>query len=474
MARSRFLVESARIARRNTRIRRAIWGTVLLLSLLIIVWYNRDTASPAARVEPAYAWAQLLPNGEARPGGRIVRAVVGLEQQCPDMAINGRPAEMRVRTAPDTVSFPVRLCEREVNESADVRVGSARIPVRPVDPAEMLVIGDTGCRLTYYQQQDCNDTAAWPFAAISQRAEARLRADKLPAIIVHVGDYHYRERPCSGLDLGCAGSPHGDNWASWRAEFFDPAGPLLLAAPWVMLRGNHENCARAGAGWQFFFGLAAQQLSGVCQEDGKPYELNIGGAADRPRVMLVLDTANAGDKRALRNHCDDYPGWLTVDAPAKAEIWLALHQPLWLYDDGARPGAPRCEPHDIDDAVDAIREVIQARTGARFFAALSGDTHQFQVFRPDSPDLPVQIVAGDSGTRLDDLEVNNDPLPDGYFNGTATSHGVQGNVTAIKRFGFTILSVRADHWTATLYGADGREVTVCDIGTGTGSSCTGP
>ena len=48
---------------------------------------------------------------------------------------------------------------------------------------------------------------------------------------------------------GCAGSPYGDNWAVWQKDFFDPAAPLLAAAPWVLVRGNHELCSRGGHGW---------------------------------------------------------------------------------------------------------------------------------------------------------------------------------------------------------------------------------
>mgnify|MGYP000167914488 CR=1 FL=1 len=52
-----------------------------------------------------------------------------------------------------------------------------------------------------------------------------------PDLIVHVGDYLYRESPCPEGQSGCAGSPHGDNWATWNADFFAPASPLLGAAP---------------------------------------------------------------------------------------------------------------------------------------------------------------------------------------------------------------------------------------------------
>ena len=53
---------------------------------------------------------------------------------------------------------------------------------------------------------------------------------------------------------GCAGSPWGDNWTTWQADFFTPAAPLLAAAPIVLVRGNHEDCDRAGPGFLLLMG----------------------------------------------------------------------------------------------------------------------------------------------------------------------------------------------------------------------------
>ncbi len=70
--------------------------------------------------------------------------------------------------------------------------------------------------------------------------------------MIHVGDYVYRETPCPEGNTTCAGSPWGYGWDVWNADFFEPAAPLLANAPWLVVRGNHENCARAGEGWLRF------------------------------------------------------------------------------------------------------------------------------------------------------------------------------------------------------------------------------
>jgi hypothetical protein len=53
------------------------------------------------------------------------------------------------------------------------------------------------------------DMAHWPIMA-----EPR-------GLGVHVGDYVYREVPCpTDAESLCGGSPYGDNYATWDADFF--------------------------------------------------------------------------------------------------------------------------------------------------------------------------------------------------------------------------------------------------------------
>jgi hypothetical protein len=70
-----------------------------------------------------------------------------------------------------------------------------------------------------------------------------------PDLMIHLGDYLYRESPCQPGDNRCTGTPWGDNWATWNADFFEPAAPLLHHTVWLMARGNHDECGRAGNGF---------------------------------------------------------------------------------------------------------------------------------------------------------------------------------------------------------------------------------
>ncbi|MDQ1741850.1 MAG: mycothione reductase, partial [Pseudonocardiales bacterium] len=90
-----------------------------------------------------------------------------------------------------------------------------RLPERP---ERLVILGDSGCRLKGGFVQNCRDPGGWPFARIAALAAARR-----PDLVIHVGDYYYRETPCPAGNAGCAGSPYGDRWATWKAELFDPA-----------------------------------------------------------------------------------------------------------------------------------------------------------------------------------------------------------------------------------------------------------
>src|SRR5205807_1157584 len=184
---------------------------------------------------------------------------------------------------PDS-AFPIQICEARVPAAASrLAVGGIAMPTLPTRVRRIAILGDTGCRIAAKALQDCNDPASWPFAAIA-KAGAAMRPD----LVIHLGDYYYRERACPVGRAGCAGSPHGDNWPAWKADLFDPAGPLLAAAPWVVVRGNHELCSRGGHGW---FRLLDPHPAGPdCLDRTEPYWLSAGGLA-----FLVFDSADADD-----------------------------------------------------------------------------------------------------------------------------------------------------------------------------------
>ncbi|MDE1924033.1 MAG: metallophosphoesterase, partial [Gammaproteobacteria bacterium] len=173
-------------------------GLTLLLAL---------AALPAAAQRVHSAWMQFTPDG-----GVEARAVVAGET-CPRLRIDGASRPMAVR-APRDGDFPT-VCAAPVPRGARALSLDGRpLPLPRAHPRRILVIGDTGCRIKSGAIQACNDPEAWPFPRLA-REEARQKPD----LVIDVGDYLYRESPCPQGFAGCAGTPYGDNWPTWRADF---------------------------------------------------------------------------------------------------------------------------------------------------------------------------------------------------------------------------------------------------------------
>ena len=213
---------------------------------------------PSTRTDsdaPYSAWVQLGPSGIAITRAIVLAPSPNESPSCPFIELLWRGVkiteQMSVRAKPyyapsegTATSFQALVCEFPIPTGTTfVSVGGTALPLPKPNPQTIVVIGDTGCRITAWMQQACNEPNRWPFATVAAEAAALT-----PDLVIHVGDYHYRHTPCPSGGQGCEGSPYGYNWASWDADFFRPAAPLLAQAPWVFIRGNHEMCGRASHG----------------------------------------------------------------------------------------------------------------------------------------------------------------------------------------------------------------------------------
>src|SRR5204862_199481 len=82
-------------------------------------------------------------------------------------------------------------CELAIPRDARRAVYAGRdLPLPKPQPRRIVVPGDTGCRiLGPTDAQPCDDPARWPFARV-----ARAAAATHPDLVIHVGDYPYREQ----------------------------------------------------------------------------------------------------------------------------------------------------------------------------------------------------------------------------------------------------------------------------------------
>ncbi len=396
-----------------------------------------------AQGSPPLAWIQMV------QGGAQVRAVIqGL--RCPMATIDGVRTPLKLRAVVDA-AFP-SVCQADLPKAARrVELGGLTLAAPVQTPHRIVIFGDSGCRLQGSNIQACNDPRAWPFATVARRATARK-----PDLVIHVGDYYYRETPCPAGAGGCAGSPHGDSWAAWQADFFGPAATLLRAAPWVFVRGNHEICTRGGPGW-FRLLDAAEKPKSCPGAVSDPMTIGLGGLN-----LYVLDSADAEDRSAPVGAVAAFGAQLDRLAPllAKSPGWIVTHRPVW----GLAPLVRLGPIGPLDIAINATEQMaVRGRDLGAVQMVVSGHIHHFASF-DFGPSHPAQLIVGTGG---DIGELADTPRIQAH---QVHIDGAIADWLSFDRFGYLVLD-RQDRsepgapsdWSGTFYDADDRAVVDCRL-----------
>jgi hypothetical protein len=394
-----------------------------------LVWLAAIVGTLAAAPADAEILSRWIQYDAA--GGAEARIATN-DPTCPQVSIDGEPRITLERAAPSG-EFPFRVCTLRVAPGAGaVAIGGETLRGPSRDPRRIVVVGDTGCRLLGDRFQACNDPKEWPFPVVAASA-ARLNPD----LVIHVGDYYYREAPCGG-GSNCQGSPTGDTWAAWDADFFAPARPLLTAAPWIFVRGNHEDCKRGGKGWMR---LLEPRAYGTCAEHQAPYVMVVPGLS-----LVVLDTAIAEDRAApadlVAKFEADY-AWLRQNV--SGPNWILSHHPLHGLTSvrGQLTGGNKtliAAAGRLPDSVELL---------------LSGHVHAFEALNY-AADSPPQIIAGNGGDWLDQ------GIPE-KLDGQTVLDAVIAEGVSGPSFGFMTLDRTAEGWTATRYDTSGRALLECRV-----------
>ena len=410
----------------------------LCLAVLAVLLASAPCAAEDSFAVSSTAWVQLGPGGVAE-----VRFVSGAGGGCPVLTIDGHATTMTNR-AIESEAFPHPICSLTLpNGTLSLSLSGRPLPVPVSHPKRILVLGDTGCRIKGAALQACNDPKAWPFPQLAQAAAAQK-----PDLVIHLGDYLYRESACPPANEGCKGSPWGDNWASWDADFFTAAAPLLAAAPWIIVRGNHEDCYRAGPGFLRLLGPNAFDPAAPCDAHLTPYAVPVGS-----QMVAVMDSASASDTSApdadVATYAKDFE---TLKAIANVgsghELWLVSHRPVW----GVIPSK--------SPPVGGNATMIQAAGDLSVFNAialmLAGHIHSFEAINYDKPSVPPQIVGGNGG---DNLDVTPGDLRGAVFPGTS-GVGVKSGLS-VGGFGFLIMTRNKTGWSIQLYDSTGKPTRHC-------------
>jgi hypothetical protein len=378
------------------------------------------------------AWVAVSEGGQA-----VARIVVKDARDCPSIQIDSATQPMSLRQPLPEGMRPA--CEFALPRGAKTAsVNGQPLALPRTNPSRVIALGDTGCRIKGDELQACNDPEQWPFAQVAAQA-----ADEHPDLMVHVGDYLYREMPCpAGKQAMCGGTPSGDTWDAWNADFFTPAAKLLAAAPWAFSRGNHEDCGRSWRGW--FYYLDPRPWNGTCQKFSPPYMIQLGTFE-----LIMLDSASVSANTLNEEQATIYAAQLASLHPVKA--WLADHHPFW----GMRTDAAAGKPAPVSPT---LEEAWERASPKGIDLILSGHIHLFELLSYDHG-RPTQLVAGDGGTNLA-------MALEGSVKG-APVHGAAVVASESQRqFGYSLLTRHGKSWDLTLKNRMHRVLADCTLSSG--------
>jgi len=385
------------------------------------------------------AQAQLLTPVWTEVGeqGTVARVVVTSASECPALTVDGRALPMTVRQpVPDGLR---PACEARIPAAARTASAAGKaLALAHADPARVVVIGDTGCRIKGGKVQNCNDPQMWPFERVATAA-----ASSKPDLVIHVGDYLYREEPCpADQQANCGGTPSGDTWAAWDADFFSPAKNLLAAAPWAFARGNHESCERSWRGW--FYYLDPRPFTGSCDTYSAPYPVKLGKLE-----LAIFDSSAALEKDMKPENEARYVD--EIQSLHMEHAWFVLHHPIW----GLKIAAT-AEPGSLPtETPNEVTEAWEKAPPKGVDLIVSGHTHLFELLTFDSG-RPTQLIAGDGGTDMANA------LPEKIaglkLRGATLLSGQDAH-----EFGYTAFTKSADGWRLALTSTSGRVIRTAKI-----------
>lgn len=421
----------------------------------------------------------------------VVRAITR-SNHCPVIAWgNGRRDTMRVRAPAAQVPlrgdsaqadskpavFDALTCEIDwPNDAASATVDGRAVPApKPTqDVRRIIIIADTGCRMKASENafQPCNDPVLWPFAQVAKSAAALK-----PDLVIHIGDIHYRESPCPAGNAGCADSAWGYGLDAWRADFFAPAAPLLAAAPWLYVRGNHESCFRAGQGWFRFVDSGVWNEARSCNliandadaDFTAPFAVPVGADSQ----FIVFDSSKSSGKA----YADSDPTFRQYAehlkqvgrlAENKQHSYFLSHHPLLAFAPIDKTGAAK--PGGSRGLQSAFASVYPERLFPdKVDVVMHGHVHLFEALS-FATKHPVSLVMGNSGSATEGR------APVAVPAGTAAFPGALVDDYASRSdYGFALLervgdAQSAQQWRLTEFDTLGRAQIVCDI-QGTKSRC---
>ncbi len=418
--------------------------------------------------------------------GLVARAVLPAGLPCPFLDVtllkgDSRQLPMPERSRPANTSSafaPLMVCSAPLPMGArQASIAGKRIPASmPAQIQRMALLGDSGCRVTTWEVQNCSDPSQWPLSRISQSI-----ARDNPDVIVFEGDFFYREAPCpANQDALCAaspgqipGMPFTDSAYGWMADVFIPMAPMLSAAPLIVVRGNHEACNRGGNGFFYFFdprqdtantcapSLVDGVLTALALAPTATYPIDLTVSSQRTLRLAIVDSSGGNDSSVSPYAAIQRPTYeqaASLAAPqAGRETWLVTHRPLFGFASSvfATPGQPVAW-YSADQAAAAWGLL------GTYDMILSSHLHVAEAVQ--LPGLPAQLILGNAGTMLD--PASGYALPtQGFTVGPDQAYPVPSSAWVDVRFGYAMATPQAARGTWRLQMRDpaGVDFATCGL-----------
>ncbi|MBO9665655.1 MAG: metallophosphoesterase [Bdellovibrio sp.] len=363
--------------------------------------------------------------------------------------VGGRCDVVRVKRANAVTDFGLPMNEKKFDDAV---ICEANLPentvevqssishiVIPEKPKRIVIMGDTGCRLKGNYVQNCNDEMEWPFARVVRSVE-KENAD----LIIHVGDYHYRETCTDPAKCAPFMGNLGYGYKPWEADFFGPAASLLKVKPWIFVRGNHEDCKRAHEGFSKMLTPLGEEVCPVAQDTrytsmGGILFVNFDNASFDDRPMDAKST----DVKEVRERWKKMVE--TIKSRPEKEVWLLTHRPIWGL-------APIWNGPAGVVSVNANMQMIakEIPLPKKVKLVFAGHIHNFQI--STAGDHPTHVVVGESGTALD------------YYNDETRKMIPAGYNVFPSDHGYLVMEKdRSEKWVGVIKSYDGKTDFTCAL-----------
>lgn len=329
----------------------------------------------------------------------------------------------------------------------NLEIKKQALPDRNSDSIRKIIfIGDTGCRLkenkNFDAYQNCSNPRDWGYSAVMN-----IIAPEKPDLIVHLGDYHYREQCSEGKICRQYTTATGYGWKAWDLDFFTPSEKGFAAAPWIFLRGNHEDCKRAFAGYKL---LTEQKWDQTCIDHEETEYIQIGDL-----LIVQMDSTTLTDKPESAENVEIWEKkFKDIEAHLKRvqakHVWLVTHRPVLALVRDKKGGLETTN-------INLQKAFLKTGLNKKIHWIIGGHVHNTQYLK--AANMPLQIVVGNSGTFLDDHDElkNTDQILKHKIAGFEVTEFFTDTLTA-QSFGYAVMTKSADNksWNLEFKDLDGK------------------